>query len=149
MERLELPEAISGPQLERALALLVDRLLARQGAAGGACGACGSARGWPGAGAGARGGAAQRQRRSGAPAPGAAPKLDELPGPATSLSLRALETGPPANDQAALDEIPARAAGGGGSPRRFARRGRSPERDAVLRVLEVDSRSRLPERRSS
>ena len=28
VERLELPEAISGPQLERALALLVDRLLA-------------------------------------------------------------------------------------------------------------------------
>jgi protein ImuB len=75
------------------------------------------------------------------------PKLEELPGPAASLSLRALETGPPASDQATL----------GGSAQRN-RRKRLAEavrqaravagKDAVLRVLDVDSESRVPERRS-
>ena len=75
------------------------------------------------------------------------PKLDELPGPATSLSLRALETGAPANDQAELDESAQR-----DRRRRLAEAVRQARavagKNAVLRVLEVDSRSRLPERRS-
>ncbi len=76
-----------------------------------------------------------------------APKLGELPGPATSLALRALELGPCAYDQGGLARSPsdrrreriaeavrqARAAGG---------------RDAVLRVLEVEPDSRVPERRA-
>jgi len=76
------------------------------------------------------------------------PRLAELPGPAGTLSLRALETGPPAREQPALASTPAerrrerlgeavrqaRAAGG---------------REAVLRVLEVDPDSRVPERRTT
>jgi protein ImuB len=148
VERLELPEAISGPQLERGLALLVDRLLARP----------------------ERRGRSLRRLRVGARLAGGGswrsvaalrracadpvrlrlallPKLDELPGPATSLSLRALETGAPANDQAELDESAQR-----DRRRRLAEAVRQARavagKNAVLRVLEVDSRSRLPERRS-
>ncbi|MGH2590386.1 MAG: hypothetical protein ACRDGW_06270, partial [Actinomycetota bacterium] len=74
------------------------------------------------------------------------PKLAELPGSAARLGLVALALGPPGNDQPVLARTPterrrerlgeavrqARAAGG---------------RDAVLRVLDVDPGSRVPERR--
>jgi protein ImuB len=73
-------------------------------------------------------------------------KLSELSGPAASLSLRALEMGPPTGDQETLGELErsekrkllaeavrqARAVAG---------------KDAVMRVLDVDSESRVPERR--
>ena len=148
VERLELPEAISGQQLERALALLVDRLLARP----------------------ERRGRSLRRLRLGARLAGGGswrsvaalrsasadpvrlrltllPKLDGLPGPAASLSLRALETGPPASDQATLDE-----SARGSRRRRLAEAVRQARaiagKNAVLRVLEVDSGSRVPERRS-
>ena len=49
---LELPEAVSGQQLERALELLIDRLLAHPARAGGRCAGCGSRRGSPRAAAG-------------------------------------------------------------------------------------------------
>jgi protein ImuB len=148
MERLELADATSGPQLERVLALLVDRLLAHP----------------------ARRGRSLRRLRLGARLAGGGswrhvaalrsasadperlrlallPKLEEIPGPAISLSLRALETGASASDQAALGDSAhqdrrrrldeairqARAAAG---------------KDAVLRVLDVDPSSRVPERRS-
>jgi nucleotidyltransferase/DNA polymerase involved in DNA repair len=147
VERLELPEAISGSQLERALSLLIDRLLASP----------------------MRRGRSLRRLRLAARlvdggswrtvvAPRRASvdpvrlrllllgKLAELPGPATSLSLMALETGPPAGDQEVL----------GGQERRE-RRKRLAEavrqaraiagRDAVMRVLNVDLDSRVPERR--
>ena len=75
------------------------------------------------------------------------PKLEELPGPAASLSLRALETGPPASDQATLDESAQES-----RRRRLAEAVRQARaiagKDAVLRVLEVDPGSRVPERRS-
>ena len=75
------------------------------------------------------------------------PKLGELPGPASRLGLRALVLGPSGHDQPSLSRSPgerrrerlaeavrqARAAGG---------------RDAVLRVLDVDPGSRIPERRT-
>jgi protein ImuB len=74
------------------------------------------------------------------------PRLAELPGPATWLGLSAIELGPPAGEQRSLaspDEErhgriveavrQARAAGG---------------RDALLRVVEVDRSSRVPERRA-
>ena len=147
-ERLELPEAISGPQLERALALLVDRLLA-----------CPERRGRSlrrlRLGARLAGGGSWRStaalRRSSADPVRLRlvllPKLDELPGPVTSLSLRALETGPPANDQAELDESAQR-----DRRKRLAEAVRQVRavagKNAVLRVLEVDSGSRVPERRS-
>ena len=145
---LELPEAASGQQLERALALLVERLLAHplrgartirrlrleaKLAAGG---------GW-------RTEVALRSATASAERLLLAlgPKLGELPGPASRLGLRVLEPGPPAADQPALAHSPederrsrlaeavrqARAAAG---------------RDAVLRVLEVDPDSRIPERRA-
>ena len=147
-ESLELPEGCSGAQLERALELLTDRLLAHP----------------------ARGGRTLRRLRLGAGLAGGGgwgtevplreasadrerlllaltPRLGELPGPAVSLALRALDLGPPAQDQRNLDRSPderrrgriaeavrqARAAGG---------------RDAVLRVLDVEPDSRVPERRT-
>lgn len=148
VERLELPEAISGPQLERGLALLVDRLLARPERRGR------SLRrlrlGARLAGGGSWRSVAALRRASADPVRlrlVLLPKLDGLPGPAASLSLRALETGPPASNQASLDESA-----------RESRRKRLAEavrqaraiagKDAVLRVLEVDSGSRVPERRS-
>jgi protein ImuB len=146
VERLELHEAISGPQLERALALLIDRLLARPARRGR------SLRrlrlGVRLAGGGSWRSTAALRRASADPVRlrlALLPKLEELPGPAASLSLRALETGPPASDQAMLAEHPIRR-------RRLAEAVRQARavagKDAVLRVLEVDSDSRVPERRS-
>jgi len=148
VERLELPEAISGQQLERALYLLIDRLLAHPARR------CRSLRrlrlaarlagsgSWR-ADAGLRRASADPERLRLT----LIPKLEELPGPAASLSLRALETGPSASDQASLDEIA-----------QASRRKRLPEavrqaravagKDAVMRVLDVDLESRVPERRS-
>ena len=148
VERLELPEAIAGPQLERALTLLVDRLLARPERRGrslrrlrlGARLAGGGS--W-------RSVAALRQASADPVRLRLAllPKLGELPSPAASLSLRALEMGPPANDQATLDE-----SAKGSRRKRLAEAVRQARaiagKDAVLRVLEVDPASRVPERRS-
>jgi len=146
-ESLELPEAASGPQLAQALSLLIGRLLAnpaRRGrgfrslrmtahlATGG---------GWRSDVTLRRAGAEPELLRL-----ALLPKLGELPGPATRLGLRALALGPSGHDQPVLSRSPrerrrerlaeavrqARAAGG---------------RDAVLRVLDVDPRSRVPERR--
>lgn len=147
-ESIEIPEAVSGPQLEHALSLLIARLLAhpaRQGRsfrslritarlAGGG--------GWR-ADVPLRRACAEPERLRLA----LAPRLGELPGPASRLGLRALELGAPGHDQPSLSRDPgerrrarlaeavrqARAAGG---------------RDAVLRVLDVDPRSRVPERRA-
>ncbi len=147
VERLELPDSAYGSQLDRALELLVDRLLARRDrngrsfrrlrlearlAAGGA---------W-------RSEATMRQA-SVDPLRlrlALAPKLSELPAPAATLGLRVLSFGPASHEQPTLMRSDrerrrellgeavrhARAVGG---------------RDAVLRVLEVDPTSRVPERR--
>ena len=148
VERLELPEGCLGTQLERAVRLLVDRLLADPGRRGrtlrrlrlGAQLAGGG--GW-GTEVVLREASADRDRLRLT----LVPKLEELPGPATALALRAVELGPPAHDQGGLERSPeerrreriaeavrqARSAGG---------------RDAVLRVLEVEPSSRVPERRA-
>jgi protein ImuB len=146
--RIGLPEAASGPQLEHALQLLVERLLAdprraartirrlrleARLAAGG---------GWR----------SEVVMRSASADPerlrlAAVPLLGDLPGPAARIALRALELGPEAGEQPPLAPSPselrrrrlteavrqARAAAG---------------RDAVMQVLEVDARSRVPERRA-
>ena len=73
------------------------------------------------------------------------PRLEELPGPATALRLRALGLGPADSDQLEL-------AVGGEEPRR--RRLGAAVREvraaqgagALLKVLPVDSASRVPER---
>jgi protein ImuB len=147
VEVLELPEAVSGLQLERTLELLVDRILAnprRRGrsfrrlrlfarlAAGG---------GW-------RGDATLRQA-SADPLRvrlALAPKLGELPAPATALGLRVLALGPAGGEQPALarDERERRRERIGEAVRQARAAAGA---DAVLRVLEVDPESRVPERR--
>jgi protein ImuB len=147
-EGLDLPEAVSGPQLERALALLTERLLAhpaRRGrtfrrlrlaarlAAGGS---------WR-AEATLREASASAERLLLA----LSPKLTELPSPALRLELGAVALGPVGHEQVPLVR--------GARERRRARLAEAVRqaraaggRDAVLRVLEVDPGSRVPERRA-
>jgi protein ImuB len=146
-ERLDLPESASGPQLERALGLLVDRLLARRErrsrtlrrvvlvaelVEGGT---------WRTTMTFREALADPRRMRL-----AITPKLAELPAPATALRLRAEGFGPPAGDQRSLLAEPAavRAA----RLREAVRQTRAlagPE--AALRILAVDPDSRVPERR--
>jgi protein ImuB len=147
VERLELPEAISSPQLERALSLLVDRLLANPVRRERSLRRLGlSARL---AGGGSWRSEVALRRASADPMRlrlALAGKLEELPGPATALSLRALATGAPAGDQGTLG-------GSAGRERRrllaeAVRQARAVAgKDAVMRVLDVDPQSRVPERR--
>jgi protein ImuB len=147
VEELELPEAASGEQLGRALELLTDRLLAQRAR---------------------RGRTLRRLRLEAQLAAGGSwraeatlrlasadavrlrlvlePKLGELPAPVSTLALRALELGPPAGEQPALARSDAE--------RRRERLGEAVRqvraaagRDALLRVLDVDPDSRVPERR--
>jgi protein ImuB len=144
--RIELPEGTAGSQLERALGLLVDRLLAapqRRGRTllGLRLGALLSA-----------GGSWSIEQGLGRPTASArtlrsllAPRLQGLPGPATALRLRALGLGPAAADQTEL-------AVGGEEPRRrrlgaAVREVRTAQgAEALLKILPVDSCSRVPER---
>jgi protein ImuB len=145
-EQIELPEGTAGSQLERALELLVDRLLAapqRRGRTllGLRFGALLSG-----------GGSWSVEQGLGRPTASArtlcallARRLESLPGPATALRLRALGLGPPAADQIEL-------AVGGEEPRRrrlgaAVREVRATQgAEALLKVLPVDSASRVPER---
>ena len=148
-EELELPDAATGGQLERALELLVDRLLAsplRRGRsfrrlrlearlAGGG--------GWR-IEAVLRSANAERERLLLA----LRPKLGALPAPASHLALRALELGDGAPRQPALtsDEYERRR----GLIAEAVRHARATAgRGAVLRVLEVDAGSSVPERRAT
>jgi protein ImuB len=149
-ERLELPEAASGPQLERALELLVARVLSRPERRGRTLRSLGIAARF------VEGGTWRtRATLRSASADAArlqlvlAPKLAELPAPAESISLEVEAWGPPAHDQGRLveDRSPAvvrraRIAEAVGQLRQAV----GPE--AALRVLEVDPGSRLPERRA-
>jgi protein ImuB len=143
---LELPEAVSGQQLERSLELLISRLLAhgaRHGrtlrslrlsarlAAGG---------GWR-CQIALRRASADRARLADA----LLPHLSLLPAPAATLRLEAGALGPETGEQLSLS-----------SPERERRRRISEAvrqtrsaagADAVLQVLEVDPESRVPERR--
>jgi protein ImuB len=147
-EEIELPEGTAGSRLERALELLVDRLLAaprrtgrtllglRLGAVLGDGGSWSVAQGL------GRPTTSARALRA-----VLLPRLEELPAPAVSLSLRAVRLGPRAAEQlelappgdesrrhrllAALREV--RAAQGA---------------ESLLKVLPVDGGSRIPERRA-
>jgi protein ImuB len=145
-EEIELPEGTAGLQLGRALELLVDRLLAapqRQGRTllglrlGARLAAGGS---WSVEQGLSRPSAAPRVLRN-----VLAPRLEELPGPATALRLRAVGLGPPARDQLEL-------AVGGSEPRRrrlgaAVREVRAVQgAEALLKILPVDAASRVPER---
>jgi nucleotidyltransferase/DNA polymerase involved in DNA repair len=147
VQELELPEAASGPQLERALELLVDRLLAdpRRGGRGlrrlRLFTRLASGGGWR-ADAVLRSASSNRIRIRLA----LAPKLGELPAPAAALGLRALALGPPEGEQPSLarDERERRRERLGEAVRQVRSAAGA---DAVLRVLDVDPGSRVPERR--
>jgi protein ImuB len=145
---VELPEAAAGPQLERALALLVDRLLAdperkgrmvrtlRLGAslAGGGGWRCEVALRRPSA-------SPELLRIA------LAPRLLELPGPASTLVLEVTALGPPTGEQLELARREKeRRRSLLGEAVRQVRAVAGP--GAVLRVLEVDPGSRVPERRA-
>jgi protein ImuB len=145
-EEIELPEGTAGRQLERALELLVDRLLAAPQRKG---------RTLLGLRLGAllvSGGSWSVEQGLGRPS--ASPRvlrnvlsrrLEELPGPATALRLRAVGLGAPARDQLEL-------AVGGAEPRRRRLRAAAREvraaqgAEALLKILPVDDASRVPER---
>ena len=149
-ERLALPEAASGMQLERALELLIARVLARPERRGRALRSLAIAAKFVA-------GGTWRTRvtlRSASADPARlrvtlAPRLAELPAPAESIALEVEAFGPPAHDQGRLVED--------GSPAGV-RRARIAEAvrqarqaaggDAALRVMDLDPDSRLPERRS-
>jgi len=149
-ERLDLPEAASGRQLERALELLVARVLARSERRGRTLRALAlSARFVEGgtwrAQATLRQASADPERLALA----LAPRLAELPAPAESLGVEVEAFGPPAHDQERLvhDE-------GSAAVERRARLGEAVRHvrtvageGAALRALEVDPDSRVPERR--
>src|SRR5262245_6538336 len=143
---LELPEAVTGQQLERALELLIARLLAHRGRRGRTLRAlCLSARL-------AAGGGWRRQvalRRASADparlADALLPHLSLLPAPAASLWLEAAALGPETGEQLSLAGPEEQ------RQRRIAEAVRQTRSaagaDSVLRVLEVDPDSRVPERR--
>jgi len=146
VEEIELPEGTAGHQLDRALELLVDRLLAAPRRKG---------RTLLGLRLGARlaaGGSWSVEQGLGRPSASPrvlrnvlAPRLEELPGPATALRLRAVGLGPPARDQLELSV-------GGCEPRRrrlgaAVREVRAAQgAEALLKILPVDASSRVPER---
>jgi protein ImuB len=147
-ERLELPEAASGRQLERALELLVARVLARRERRGRSLRALAvSARFVAG---GTWRTAVTLRHASADPARirlALGSKLAELPAPAESLGLEVEAFGPPAQDQGRLlDEAAAVRRGRLGEAVRQARQAAGGE--AALRVLDLDPDSRIPERRA-
>ncbi len=148
-ESLDLPEASSGQQLERALGLLIDRLLARRERRGRTLRAVVMS-----AVLVEQGGTWRQQItfRESLSDPlrmrlALTPRLQLLPAPAQTLRLTVERFGPPTNDQRALLEEPARTrAARLREAVRQVRAAAGP--DAALRVLQIDPRSRFPERRS-
>jgi protein ImuB len=146
-ERLDLPESASGPQLERALGLLIDRLLSRRERRGRTMRAAVLAAELVEGGTwrvrvGFREALADPRRMRLV----LAPKLGDMPAPATALRLRAEGLGPPPADQRSLLAEPStvRAA----RLREAVRQARAVAGpDAALRILSVDPDSRVPERR--
>ena len=148
-ESLELPEATSGTQLERALTLLIDRLLARRERRG---------RTFRSVVLSAvlveHGGTWREQVvfREALADPARmrlalAPRLALVPAPAELLRLSVERFGPPASDQRPLLDDPAAArAARLREAIRQTRAAAGP--DAALRILEVDPGSRFPERRA-
>ena len=147
-ERLDLPEAVSGQQLERSLELLIARVLARRERRGRSLRALAvSARFVAG---GTWRTVVTLRRASADPVRirlALAPKLAELPAPSESLALVVEAFGPPAHDQGRLlDEAAAVRRARLGEAVRQARQAAGA--DAALRVLDVDPDSRIPERRA-
>jgi protein ImuB len=146
-EVLELPESASGPQLERALGMLIDRVLARNERRGRTVRAVVLSAKLVG------GGTWRTQmtfrealadpRRMRLAITG---RLTELPAPADSLRLRVEAFGPPSGDQRSL--LAEAAAVRRARLREAVRQTRAAAGpDAALRILAVDPDSRVPERR--
>jgi protein ImuB len=149
-ERLALPEAASGMQLERALEVLIARVLARPERRGRALRSVAIAARFVA-------GGTWRTRvtlRSASADPdrlrvSLGPRLAELPAPAESIALEVEAFGPPAHDQGRLveDQSPA-----GVRRARISEAVRQARQaagaDAALRVMDIDPDSRVPERRS-
>jgi len=155
-ERLELPEAASGPQLERALELLIARLLSRPERRGRSLRALGLSARLAGGG-GWRVVVTLRQASADPERLRLAlgRKLCELPAPAATLALESEAFGPPAQRQEDLLADPAGRKAGGSLRARRARLAEAVRQlhhaageEAALRVLEVDPGSRIPERRA-
>jgi protein ImuB len=147
-ESLELPEAGSGAQIERALQILVDRVLARRERRGRTLRAVAIA-------ARLVEGGTWRERvvfREALADPlrmrmAIGRTLTLLPAPAETLRLSVERFGPPGGDQRPLLADSAEARGGRlREAVRQARAAAGPE--AALRVLAVDPDSRIPERRA-
>ena len=148
VERLDLPEAASGQQLERALELLIARVLARRERRGRSLrGLAVSARFVAG---GTWRMSVTLRHASADPARirlALAQKLAELPAPSESLALEVEAFGPPAHDQGRLlDEAAAVRRSRLDEAVRQARQAAGA--DAALRVLDLDPDSRIPERRA-
>lgn len=148
VEEMELPEGTAGSRLERALELLVDRLLAaprrkgrtllglRLGALLGGGGSWSVAQGL------GRPTASARALRA-----VLLPRLEELPAPPASLSLRAVGLGPPAAEQLELSRPGAESRRHRlGAALREVRAAQGA--DSLLKVLPVETASRVPERRA-
>jgi protein ImuB len=147
-EEIELPEGIAGDRLERALELLIGRLLAtprrrERTLLGLRLGGLLS-----------DGGSWSVDQGLGRPTASAralrtllAPRLEELPAPAVSLWLHTVGLGPRAADQLELpvrgDEARRRRLGGALREVRATQGA-----DSLLKVLPVDGASRIPERRA-
>jgi protein ImuB len=148
VERIDLPEAVSGPQLEQMLKLLIDRLLANPGRRGRALRKLGIGARFVEQGTWwrevtLRQATAERERLHLV----LAPKLAELPAPIEELSLEAISLGPPTGDQLSFRRPDER------ERRRRLREALRQTRasvgsESLLRVLEVDPGSRIPERRA-
>ncbi len=148
-ESLELPEIASGQQLERALGLLIDRLLARRERRGRTLRTVVLSAVLVEHGGTWREHFSFREALSDPARMRLAltPRLQLLPAPAQKLLLTIERFGPPTVDQQALLEEPARArAGRLREAVRQVRAAAGP--DAALRVLQIDPNSRFPERRS-
>jgi len=147
-ERIELPEAVSGQQLEHALELLIARVLSRRERRGR------SVRGLVLSARFVAGGTWRETvtLRSASADPrrirlALVPRLGALPAPAESLTLEVAAFGPPATDQRRLlDEEGAARRGRLGEAVRQARQAAG--EGAAMRVLDLDPDSRVPERRS-
>jgi protein ImuB len=148
VERIELPEAVSGLQLERILELLIDRLFVRPELRGRALRKLALSARFVEQGTWRREvtlreASSSRERLRLA----LAPKLGELPAPIDELGLEASSFGPPIGEQLSLrrpDERERRK-----RLREALRQTRAAAGDeALLRVLEIDPRSRVPERRA-
>jgi protein ImuB len=147
VESIELPEGTAGPQLEHAIELLVARFLAAPIRRGRTVLALRLSALLNGSGSWSVEQTLSRPTASARTIDALLiMRLQGLPAPATTLRLRALALGPPASDQLELEL-------GGREPRvrklsaavKEVRAAAGPE--ALLKIIEVDSRSRIPERR--